>query len=184
MIPYCLFCDTIKCELVAEQIERQLGHRAFSPKIIQRKWVKGTAMEETKTLLPGYVFVYADAPVEFPRTELRLDHVIRVLGHKDENYALSGGDRRFAEMLWNCGGVIGILKAFKEGERVRLAEGALGGVEGEIVRLDRRKGRAQIRYQFAGAAYTAWVGYELIEDGTKVDLRGNEDGGEGAGSRE
>ena len=174
MYPYCLFCETIKCEYVAEQIERRLGLRAFSPKIIQRKWVKGTALEEIKTLLPGYVFVYADAPVEFPRTTLRLEYVARVLGNEDENYVLSGGDRRFAMMLLNCGGVIGILKAFKEGERVRLAEGALGGVEGEIVKLDRRKGRAQIRYQFAGATYTAWVGYDLIENEEKVDLGGGE----------
>lgn len=171
MYAYCLFCDTVKCEAVVELIERKYDYRAVSPKIVQRKWVKGTAYEEVKTLLPGYVFVYAEGEIEFPRAAFRLDNVIRVLGDADANFALVGDDLKFARMLYDCGGTIGILKAYQEGERVRLVEGALGGIEGEIIRLDRHKGRAQIQYQFAGAAYKTWVGYDLIENPVKIDLK-------------
>ena len=171
MNAYCLFCDTVKCEEVVESIRRRFGWRAIHPKIVQRKWVKGTAYEEIKTLLPGYIFVYTDESVEYPRNTFRLDNVIRVLGDKELNYTLVGDDLRFAMMLYQCDGTIGILKAYQEGDRVRLAEGALGGIEGEIIRLDRHKGRAQIQYQFAGAVYKTWVGYDLIDNPLKVDLK-------------
>ena len=171
MVAYCLFCDTMKCEAVAEAVERRYGWRAISPKIVQRKWVKGVAHEEPHTLLPGYIFVYVDAPIEYPRATFRLDHVIRLLGDKDVSYVLQRDDDKFARMILGCGGTVGILKAYREGDRVRLAEGALGGVEGEIIKLERRKARALIRYQFAGATCTTWVGYDLIEDEQKIDLR-------------
>ena len=171
MYAYCLFCDTVKCRDVVEQIERKLGFKAIDPKIIQRKWVKGVCEEQVRTLLPGYVFVYADVPVEYPRAAFRLDFVVRLLGDKDMNYILQADDERFAMMLLGCGGTIGILKAYQEGDRVRLVPGALGGIEGEIVKLERRKGRAMIQYQFAGTTCTTWVGYDLIEGNDRVDLK-------------
>ena len=170
MYAYCLFCETIKCEAVVEDIRRRYGWRVFYPKIIQRKWVKGTALEELRTLLPGYVFVYTDEPVEYPRAAFRLSFVVRLLGNEDVNYVLQADDEKFAMMLLGCGGTIGILKAYQEGDRVKLAEGALGGIEGEIIKLDRRHGRAKIQYQFAGTACTTWVGYDLIEGNDRVDL--------------
>lgn len=174
MYAYCLFCDTVKCEELAERIRRECGWEAINPRIVQRKWVKGVAFEEIKTLLPGYIFVYTEAMIPYPRAAFRMDYVIRLLGDEGSNYTLVGDDDRFARMLYNCGGTIGILKAYQEGDRVRLVEGALGGIEGEIIRLERRKGRAQIRYQFAGSTCTTWVGYDLIDDQEKIDLK-NED---------
>lgn len=171
MFAYCLFCDTMKCREVAELVERKLNYRAIDPKIVQRKWVKGVAEEQVWTLLPGYIFVYTDETVEYPRATFRLDNVIRLLGDRDSNYALMGDDLTFAQMLWDCGGTIGILKAYQEGDRVKLVPGALGGVEGEIIKLERRKGRALIQYPFAGTICTTWVGYDLIEDNDKADLK-------------
>ena len=170
MYAYCLFCDTVKCESVAEDIRRRYGWQSLSPKIIQRKWVKGVAFEELWPLLPGYVFVYTDEAVEYPYVTFRLDNVIRVLGDRDINCVLQGDDERFARMLYQCDGTIGILRAYQEGDRVKLAEGALGSVGGEIIKLDRRRGRAKIQYQFAGTACTTWVGYDLIDGNDKVDL--------------
>lgn len=184
MYAYCLFCETVKCEDVAENIRRRYGYKAFSPKIVQRKWVKGMAYEETKTMLPGYIFTFTDAPVEFPRTVFRLDFVIRVLGDRDVNYTLMGDDYRFAMMLYQNDGTLGILKAYQEGDRVKLVEGALGGIQGEIIKLDRRKGRAQIRYRFAGTDCTTWVGYDLIDGNDKVDLKEAEEREQGTGNME
>lgn len=170
MYAYCLFCDTMKCREVAEHIRIRFGYETIDPKIIQRKWVKGTAHEAVRTLLPGYIFVYADEKLEYPRETFRLDSVIRLLGDRDEGYTLQGDDLRFARMLRECGGTIGILKAYKEGDRVKLVRDALGGVEGEIVKLDRPKGRAQIQYRFAGTICKTWVGYDLIDGNDRVEL--------------
>ena len=92
-----------------------------------------------------------------------LDALNDCLGERREGYLLGGDDRRFAEMLYDNGGTIGILKAYEEGDRVKLSRDAFGGFEGEIIRLDRRKGRAQIRYTFDQTEYKVWVGYELMK---------------------
>lgn len=163
MYCYCIFCVTVKCGAVASAIRQRYGYEAFSPRIVQRKWIKGACFEEERPYLPGYVFVYAREPIEEFQEINRIDGVARWLGERGEGFRLQGDDRRFAEMLHDHGGVIGIMKVYQEGDRVRLAdENMLGGFEAEIIRLDRRKGRAQLQYNFDGNCYKIWVGYELI----------------------
>lgn len=170
MYSYCFFCNTVKCALVAAAIQQKFGYTAYSPKIVQRKWVKGDCHEEVKDYLPGYVFVYTQAPIEDFREIKIMEGVLRFLGQRDDGYQLVGDDRRFAEMLRANGGTIGIMKTYREGDRVKLAKDMLGGFEGEIVKLDKRKGRAQIEYNFDGTCYKVWVGYEMIEDDEKPVL--------------
>ena len=165
MIAYCIFCNTVKCDLVAAAIRQKFGYTAFSPKIVQRKWVKGECFEEVRPYLPGYVFLYTQQPLTEFREIRMMEGVGRYLGERDDGYQLQGEDRSFAEMLYAHDGTIGIMKAYKEGDRVKLARDMLGDFEGEIIRLDRRKGRAQLQYNFDGNSYKVWVGYELIEDG-------------------
>lgn len=155
---------TQKRDEVAQKLRRTTGTTVICPKIIQRKWVKGQAFELPREYLPGYLFLYSETPLENPTGLQREQFVMRCLGAPDTDYQLQGGDLAFAEMLYNNGGTIGILKAYKEGDRVKLVEGALGRFEGEIIKLDRPKGRAQIQYQFDGAVYKTWVGFDMIED--------------------
>lgn len=164
MYAYCLFCNTVKCGMVAAAIRQKYGYEAFSPKIIQRKWVKGECFEEIRDYLPGYVFVFSERPVDDLRELYAMEGVLRCLGERENGYRLAGEDLRFAGMLHANGGVIGIMKAYREGDRVKLVRDAMGGFEGEIVRLDRRKGRAQIQFGFDGSQIRVWVGYEMIED--------------------
>jgi len=164
MYAYCFFCNTVKCEMIAAAIRQKFGYTAFSPRIIQRKWVKGQCFEEQKPYLPGYVFAFSETPITQFREIRMMEGVLRYLGERDDDYQLKGNDQKFAEMLYAHDGVIGIMKTYQEGDRVKLARGMMGGFEGEIIKLDRRKGRAQIRYEFDNNSYKMWVGYEMIDD--------------------
>jgi transcription antitermination factor NusG len=62
------------------------------------------------------------------------------------------------------------MKTYREGDRVKLARNMMGDFEGEIIKLDRRKGRALLEYNFDGNCYKVWVGYEMIEDDEKPVL--------------
>ena len=73
---------------------------------------------------------------------------MRLLGRREEGYRLSGEDERFANMLLANQGVIGILKAYEVGDRIRLTGEALPGYAGEVIKVDRRKGRAQVLIHF------------------------------------
>jgi transcription antitermination factor NusG len=99
-----------------------------------------------------------------------MEGVLRFLGQRDDGYRLMGDDKKFAEILHSHNGTIGIMKTYREGDRVKLARDMMGGFEGEIIKLDRRKGRALIEYNFDGNCYKVWVGYEMIEDDEKPVL--------------
>lgn len=162
MYAYCVFCNTLRRSELVEVIRQLLGVEAVVPKIVQRKWVKGKAFEDVHDYLPGYLFIYADEPMTDLAPLFRLEDVYRVLGERDSGYCLTGSDLAFARMLHDCGGTIGVLKTYKEGDRVKLAEGTMGGVNGEIIKLDRR-GRALVHFNFDGAAIQSWVAIEMIE---------------------
>ena len=171
MYAYCLYCATVKCAAIASAIQRKFGYTAFSPRIVQRKWIKGACFEEEHPYLPGYVFMYSEAPMDRFREIRMIDGVRRCLGDRDDGYCLKGEDKQFADMLYAGGGVIGIMKAYKEGDRVRLSKSIIGDFEAEIVRLDRRKGRALLEYTFDGNSYRMWVGYDLIEDDASMAVK-------------
>ncbi len=164
MVSYCLFCNTNRCTQIASEIRKQFGLTAFSPKIIQRKWVKGKCYEETTNYLQGYVFVYSDTPIQTFREIKQIDGVLRFLGEKETGYVLHHDDQRFAEMIFANQGRIGIFKAFEIGNRVYLTKESLAGLEGEIVKLDRRKGRAQVEFRFDSRSFRIWVGFNLVSD--------------------
>jgi hypothetical protein len=92
MNAYCLFCTTAKRDEVAQKLRRKYGWHILCPKLIQRKWVRGTALEMLREYLPGYLFIYADAPIENPLALRREDFVIRCLGAPDCGYVLQGGE--------------------------------------------------------------------------------------------
>ena len=170
MYSYCLFCNTVKSALVATAIRQKFGYIAYSPKIVQRKWIKGTCHEEIKDYLPGYVFVYTEEPITRFRELWQMEGLLRFLGRRESNYQLEGDDRRFAQMLYAHDGTIGIMRTYREGDRVKLARDMMGDFEGEIIKLDKRKGRAMLQYNFDGNSYKVWVGYEMIEDDEKPEI--------------
>lgn len=162
MNAYCLFCNTQKRKELAGQLRQRYGLRVIAPKIIQRKWIKGKPTEVVHDYLPGYLFLYSEQDI-MPLPGLsRIDEVYRVLGERDNGNRLTGADLAFAEMLRGCDGVIGVMKTYREGDRVKLAEGAMRGVDGEIVKLDRR-GRALVRFSFDGSAIQSWVAIDMME---------------------
>ena len=171
---YCIFCNTVKSDLDATVITQKYGYTAFSPKIVQRKWIKGKCFEEVKPYLPGYVFMYVEKPITQFREINILDGVLRFLGQRENGFQLTGDDRRFADMLYLQGGVIGIVKTYKEGDRVPIAKDLMGGFEGEIIKLEKRKGRCLVQYNFDNNTCQMWVGYDMIKDDMRPPKLGEE----------
>ena len=74
MPAYCLFCETQKCAIIAQVIERCWNIYCISPEIVQRKWVRGSAQEVRQALLPGYIFLYPEETMTDP---IRIPGIIR-----------------------------------------------------------------------------------------------------------
>ena len=154
---YCLFCRTQETERIAEELRRCRNVRAFSPQIVQRKWVRGQEIEERHRYLPGYVFVYAE---EGDRPGLWTDGVIRIL---NEGEPLEGSDLDFALGLLRTEGVIGHVKVHQVGDRLTVAGGLLNGLEGEILKVDRHRTRLLLRFSFDNTERDVWLGYDVVE---------------------
>ncbi len=155
MYAYCLFCETQKCEKIAYIIQNVYGIRCISPRIVQRKWVKGQCLEESHQWLPGYIFLYSDEPMvlSFP-----VDGIIRWLGRSE----LKGQDYTFAETLYKQNGVMGTVRLIEVGDRCRIADPIWQNMSGTIIKVDRNRKRCCITFEFDKAKRNVWVGYELI----------------------
>ena len=171
MYTYCLFCDTVRCQLVANVLMQRMPCRAFSPKQVQHTWSKGKMVDIVHDLLPGYVFLYLeDEPLDISVLHT-VQGVIKCLCSSEsteenaagKKYELAGADEQFALMLLQKDGVIGKTKVYEEGQLIRICQGAFQGVETKILRVNRRNMRMQIEIPFAGRPVRTWVEYEVVE---------------------
>lgn len=160
---YCLFCETGKCSGIAKAAEDLFPCRAIAPKQVQHRWSRGKPCDIIHDLLPGYVFLYfEDNRPEISRLR-SLNGVIRCLSDTEGRCELGGNDESFALSLLQCNGVIGKTRVYRDGDRIRIREGAFEGVQAEIVKVDRRRARMMIEIPFANRSVRTWVEYEIVE---------------------
>ena len=156
MHAYCLFCETQKCDTIALIIQNTYGIRCISPKIIQRKWVKGQCLEECHQWLPGYVFLYSEEPI-IPN--FKINGIIRWL----ECSELTGRDHLFADTLYRQNGVMGTVRLADVGDRCEVDDPVWKDLQGTLIKVDRSRKRCCIEFEFAKVKRSVWVGYELIK---------------------
>ena len=165
MHAYCLFCETQRCGLIAAYIEKTTAYRCISPRIIQRKWIKGTAREENHAWLPGYIFVYSEEPI-IPRFDV--SGIIRCIGGGE----LTGSDFGFADMLYQQNGIIGTIRLAQVGDRCRVADPIWENMQGTIIKLDRGRKRCCVEFEFDQIRRTVWVGYDLVKTENSIKETG------------
>ena len=163
MYVYCLFCQTVKCAYVARVTEEMFGCRAILPKQVRHIWSKGKMIDLESDLLPGYVFLYFDQKQERIWRFSSVDGVIRCLGKMPDGYELTGSDERFAMMLLSSGGVIGKTQVYREGDRIRVCQGAFEGLETKILKVNHRNAKMLIEIPFVHRPVRCWVEYEMVE---------------------
>ncbi len=163
MIAYCLFCETRRCGEIAKAIEDKYGYRCISPKILQRKWVQGVPQEVWHDWLPGYLFLYTEAPVE---RRLIIKGILRRLGEGP----LEGRDHDFAMTLYQRGGVMGTVHLSQVGDRCTIHDPAWKGIAGTLLKLDRNRKRCCVEFEFDGVKRSVWVGYEMLEPDESLSM--------------
>ena len=155
MHAYCLFCETQKCRIIARLIEKCWGIRCIFPQIIQRKWVKGVAEDTPHAMLPGYIFLYPEKPLE---NLIWIPGVIRTLGRGE----LQHSDLAFATMIHEHDGVIGTIRLAETGDRCTVADPLWQQMEGKVIKVDRGRKRCCVEFSFDHQRRTVWLGYDLV----------------------
>jgi transcriptional antiterminator NusG len=131
---------------------------------------KKTVVHTRSAIFPGYIFIEVESESElqkphwaFRRTEgfyrfMRSNQDVRPLADKDLELVL--------HFIRKVGPLAGkSLVTFDENSKIIVIEGPLAGLEGKIVKVDRRKGRAKIKLDIYGDSFTIDFAFEALIKG-------------------
>ena len=163
---YCIFCDTNKCDTAAKMAESFYSVKAVSPMITKRHKIKGKLVDVERQLMPGYIFLFSEDPVESFDKLRRIDGFYRLLGRKEDGYELEGDDRHSALRIYGTNGLIPPQKIYKEGDRVTLGPELFAGMQGTIRKYEKNNKRILVEFKFENTSRLVWVAADLIEQRT------------------
>lgn len=127
---------------------------------------QGKTLRQEQPVFPSYIIMQTTGTVDGQtvQTLKALPDFYHFLKSNTEITPLAGTDLAVIEHFLGLGPRIGpSLVRFDQDDRIVVIEGPLKGIEGNIIKVDRRKQRAKICVDFAGAAHTMDLSFEDIE---------------------
>ncbi len=173
MYTYCLYCEAGKSSYVAVALMAKLGCQTIIPKHVQHTWDKGKMINRIHNLLPGYLFLYSDEPLEVSSCQ-RTQGVVRCLRDGEGQYELQGKDEEFALFLLDRKGIIGKTQVTENNGILEIGPKSFRGADVKITKVDRRNTRMQIEIRFLRQIIRTWIEYEIIEP-TETEQEGIEE---------
>lgn len=125
---------------------------------------RGKREEALAPVFPGYVFLETDEIDDaLYATIKQLPGFYRFLERNDRIRELTGDDLELVAHFVRFGEVIGkSTVTFDENSRIQVKDGPLAGLEGRIVKVDRRKQRAKVRLDLYKDSFLVDFGFELL----------------------
>lgn len=133
---------------------------------------QGAVIHSNAAIFPGYIFIELEEDDDiikyhwaFRKTEgffrfLRSNQNICPLTHRDLELVL--------HFIKKVGPIAGKSKVyFDENSRIVVSEGPLMGLEGKIIKVDKRKGRAKIKLDIYDDSFAIDLAFEVIEPATE-----------------
>jgi transcription termination/antitermination protein NusG len=125
----------------------------------------GVTDNEIAPVFPGYVFMEVEGRLD-PRTYWglrRTDGFFRFLKSNQDIRPLEGKDLTTVLHFIGFGPIAEKSKVwFGDDDRIVVAEGPLKGLEGKIVKVDKRKGRAKVKLDLYDDSFTIDLAFEVI----------------------
>lgn len=121
-----------------------------------RKW------DEESVLIKGYVFIYT--PKNYDIRLIRSDNnPYKILKWQLEYGKLFGDDYRYSDWVLRQDGLIGISKAIKVNEKVKIVDGPLAQLEGYIVEYSKRNRNCCVELTFMNQTIRTWLPFEWTD---------------------
>lgn len=147
------------------------GDRVFVPKRALSVRRAGKIRKEERPIFGGYVFLGVEGGGLSPdqRWEIkRASNFMRILPETKAPQPISERDRRLIAHFVSFGKVAESSRVvFDENDRIVVLDGPLKGLEGMIVRVDRRKRRAKVRLDMCTNSFTIDLAFEVMADPAK-----------------
>jgi transcriptional antiterminator NusG len=155
-------------ERFLSQAQKRLGEaevRFYWPRRNLRIKRRGVWKESLAPIFPGYLFVKSDEIDASLYHALRaVPGFIRFLLSNDHIVPLEEKDQKLLSHFFAFGEIIDkSIVYFDENRRIRILSGPLKGLEGLIIKVDRRKGRAKVRMEMYQDSFEIDFGFESLE---------------------
>lgn len=127
---------------------------------------KGEWNDSLAPIFPGYLFLDINEVTTDLYLQLRkIPGFFRFLQSNQNIISLSGRDMELLTHFISFGEVVDKSVAmFDENNRIKIISGPLKGLEGLIVKVDRRKGRAKVRLDMFKDSFLIDFGFEAIDN--------------------
>lgn len=163
---HALFVTTGHEDKVKKAIEATFKDeiKSIVPKRELRERKSGKWHIVKRTLFPGYVLIKGKITLETYYRIKEIPMLANLL--RDESGPLKIEEKELEVLnilLKNGEENIGISTAYKEGQKVRIIDGPLVGLEGHIQSVDTRKGRAKVSIDFLGDTRTVQLGIDFVD---------------------
>ncbi len=130
---------------------------------------RGVRKQVLAPIFPGYLFYEAESvsPGAFGLLK-RFSGFIKFLKDNHNIQPLAGEDRELLLHFISFGEIVDRSKVYLDANRrVRVASGPLKGLEGRIVKVDKRKGRAKVRLSLYENSFLIDFGFDLLSAAEK-----------------
>ncbi len=126
---------------------------------------RGKQQEKPAPIFPGYVFMETDRfDPDVYWVLKRIDGFFQFLKNNRRIEPLAGKDRETLLHFLAYGEIVSKSQVyFDEDQKIRVINGPLKGLEGNIVKVDKRKKRAKIKLSMYNDSFLIDFGFELLE---------------------
>ncbi len=126
---------------------------------------RGKTREELAPIFPSYVFIQTEEiSPEMYWILKRTSGFVRFLKSNQNIEPLRGMERELLIHFLNYGEVVEkSTVTFDENSRIQVIDGPMKGMEGRVVKVDKRKRRAKISLTFYDNAFNIDFGFEFLE---------------------
>lgn len=186
---YALYVETKKEDLVRSMIRKYFNINAIVPKRRLKERKNGHTYEVYRTLFPGYVLVNTRMNVQLYNELKQLPKCYRLLNshmHRSNTYKKNMNNKEEAQetfiyseisdkemsivlQLIDKNEIIDFSTLYVINSKVTVCDGPLKGKEGIIKKIDFRKKRARIRFEFDGNERCIDLGIEILSVPTDVE---------------
>jgi transcriptional antiterminator NusG len=133
----------------------------------------GKIIHSTAPIFPGYIFLEFENDTDILRHHWsfrRTDGFFRFLRSNQNIAPLAGRDLEVVlHFIQKVGPLAGLSKVtFDENSRIVVLSGPLSGLEGTIIKVDKRKGRAKIKLDLYDDSFSIDLAFEAINESAAV----------------
>jgi transcriptional antiterminator NusG len=140
---------------------------SFPKRVVLERRAGKEPLRRERPVFPGYLFAAIEETEKrrfYFDALRRTPNFYRFLPSNSNIIPLAGRNLEIAlHFIRINGAVAGISKVyFNEDDRISVVEGPLRGLEGSIIKVDRRKSRAKIKLDLYGESFSLDLAFEII----------------------